>query len=364
MSRHETQRLESAEQFLDSLESQRQSAEQLQEWLKWMQESDVNRKAYDRMERLWNDLAYRDIRAGESSEEDGDDYDGSIAVHDWLLKRQQRNSDWGGLTNRKRAQRAGLIGMAALLATVWVAGAVMLRHASESPGHLDTFVTGVAEHSDITLPDGSHVQLGARSKVTIDYTAHRRALRLIRGEAYFSVQKDPNRPFLVNVLNETITALGTAFDVRTTNKRIFVAVADGSVRVDSAADAAASRNPNPGTVHSLTKLTRGQSIAFESGGSGFALSAGAVTQIDPDQSARWREGWLIYRDESLRDVIADVGRYTHLRIVMTESVDPRRFTGVVHKDSIAEWLQSLPQVFPVTIQNVGEQVLIGPAQKP
>ena len=104
--------------------------------------------------------------------------------------------------------------------------------APNSSAHLDTFVTGVAEHSDITLPDGSHIQMGARSKVTIDYTPQRRELRLVWGEAYFSVQKDPNRPFLVNVLNETITALGTAFDVRTTNKRVVVAVADGAVRVD------------------------------------------------------------------------------------------------------------------------------------
>ena len=129
------------------------------------------------------------------------------------------------------------------------------------------------------------------------------------------------------------------------------------------ADTAASPSADHAATHALTKLTRGQSIAFESGGTAAALSPAAVTQIDPDQSARWREGWLIYRDESLRDVIADVGRYTHLQIVMADSVDPRHFTGVVHKDSISEWLQSLPQVFPVTIQNNGEQVLIGPAAR-
>jgi transmembrane sensor len=361
MSRHDVQRLEAAARFLDSLESRQPSTEQLQEWLQWIRASDANRKAHDRMEALWSELSQHDIGKGEAIDDDAD-YDGSISIHDWLLKRQQRIC--GSETKRRRVWRGGLMSMAALLATLLVAGAVLLYRAPEASGHLDTFVTGVAEHSDITLPDGSHVQLGARSKVTIDYTRQRRELRLVRGEAYFAVRKDPNRPFLVDVLNGTITALGTAFDVRTTNKRVVVAVADGSVRVDSTAGTAASQAVDPATAHALTKLTRGQSIAFESDATGTALSAGAVTQIDPDQSARWREGWLIYRDEALRDVIADVGRYTNLRIVMAQNVDPKHFTGVVHKDSITEWLQSLPQVFPVTIQSDGDQVLIGPAHEP
>jgi transmembrane sensor len=50
------------------------------------------------------------------------------------------------------------------------------------------------------LPDGSGVEVHAGGEVTEHYTPGERRVQLVRGEAYFTVAKDPARPFIVEAL--------------------------------------------------------------------------------------------------------------------------------------------------------------------
>jgi ferric-dicitrate binding protein FerR (iron transport regulator) len=97
---------------------------------------------------------------------------------------------------------------------------------------------------------------------------------------------------------------------------------------------------------------------------GNAIQPASVTRVDPADPARWREGWLVYRDEPLRDVLADIGRYSDRDIVVADSlsVNPH-FTGAVFKDSIIEWLESLPNTFPVTVTIHGSRITVAPISK-
>lgn len=66
----------------------------------------------------------------------------------------------------------------------------------------------------VALPDGSLVDLRGDSQIETEFTATERRVRLVRGEAYFAVTKNPDRPFLVSVGSTTVRAVGTAFDVK------------------------------------------------------------------------------------------------------------------------------------------------------
>ena len=63
--------------------------------------------------------------------------------------------------------------------------------------------TTVGERRTVKLPDGSSVELNTASELAVRYTASARAIRLTRGEAYFTVASDPQRPFSVHAADRT-----------------------------------------------------------------------------------------------------------------------------------------------------------------
>jgi transmembrane sensor len=67
------------------------------------------------------------------------------------------------------------------------------------------------------LEDGSTIDLNSGADVTVDYSATRRVIRLVRGEAHFAVAKNPERPFVVHV-NHTGAQLASALKASASEK--------------------------------------------------------------------------------------------------------------------------------------------------
>lgn len=86
------------------------------------------------------------------------------------------------------------------------------------------------QSQSITLPDGSSVTLNRHSSLRYDKTFRSRRVRLA-GEAFFSVQRDPSRPFIVEVNAMTVRVLGTSFNVKQTDTQTEVVVKTGHVEV-------------------------------------------------------------------------------------------------------------------------------------
>ena len=74
-------------------------------------------------------------------------------------------------------------------------------------------MTATGEQRTMTLADGSQVQLNTDSAISIDYQPDRRIVHVLKGEAAFSVARDPRRPFSVEAKGGSTTALGTRFIV-------------------------------------------------------------------------------------------------------------------------------------------------------
>lgn len=156
----------------------------------------------------------------------------------------------------------------------------------------NSYQTAVGERSTIRLPDGSGVQLDTASAVATRYSDDERRLTLTEGQAFFEVAHEPGRPFVVDAGHGvTITAIGTAFDVRRTSEKVVVALAEGSVVVRRGSD----------------ELAR--------------MGAGSVLEIpranDPIQLARspadvssWRTGRVTFRETPLVDAVGEINRYT------------------------------------------------------
>ena len=356
-------RLKASAWFLDIHDVEDPSPELLQAWMQWMEASADHRRAFMAVERIWRDSAActQPVALYPAA---ADGYDGSISVSEWRERQAEvRSKRLSSSTMRWKHPKSRFIGV---LAATLAAIAIYLGAIRTPPGAANSFTTRAGEQMQVTLPDGSQVSLGAKSTLNVAYVAASRDVRLETGEAFFTVKKDASRPFRVHVLAGVLTAVGTAFDVRTTENRVRVAVTDGIVQINGASTALGAGPLSVGAVGpapSATRLKPGEAMSFVSA-PGHPLESAPVMHVDPAEQTRWREGWLVYRDESLRDVLADVSRYVNKDIIVSSSLVDVHFTGAVYTDSITEWLKSLPNAFPVDVTVDGSKVLISASALP
>ncbi|WP_018268088.1 FecR family protein [Methylosinus sp. LW4] len=186
-------------------------------------------------------------------------------------------------------------------------------------GDLSTFFrsdysTGAGETRRVTLADGSRVELGARSAITLHFSPASRRLDLLSGEAWFDVAPDASRPFVVEAAGGTATALGTSFNVAVDDDGAHVTVTEHRVAVASGGKEVVAQE--------------GQETSFLRGSSASAPTAANVAKL-----TAWRRGRLIVEDEALGDVLAALGRYRHGFVYcLRREICARRVTGVYRMD--------------------------------
>lgn len=324
-----------AEWFLAIRSEKEPEPETVQAWLRWLEASEENRQAFEDIAQVWNATPYA-VMARPAQPATDEDYDGSIPIAEWIASKQTT----GVAITRKRSLLRPLLAIAASVSIVAIG---LLAYRLFAPIAQGEFVTGTGEQRQLRLADGSKITLGAHSRLTVDLTERQRQVRLQAGEAYFSVHKDPQRPFVVTALESTITAVGTAFNVRAVEGRLTVTVSEGKVKV---ADLQAPA-PEP-----IGLLGRDEQLTYTQGKTPGATAS--IKPVDANDAVRWREGWLIYRDEPLKYVIADIARYTDIKVEVTSSAADAHFSGAVSKDGIDEWLVALPDVIAVSVAPTGD----------
>lgn len=175
----------------------------------------------------------------------------------------------------------------------------------------ERYMTPVGARRDVVLADGSIMTLNTGSVAEVRYTDAERDVRLLNGQAIFRVAKNHARPFIVTAGDRRITATGTAFDVRLDGGEVKVVLIEGHVNVAPVAPAGLER-----LIPSLAvqKMEAGEELVAVPG------EAIRVSAVDVDQSTSWRRGQLVFRDERLAAVVAEVNRYSDTKIVIE---DPR-----------------------------------------
>jgi transmembrane sensor len=191
---------------------------------------------------------------------------------------------------------------AAVVALVGVAGWWQLRPVS-------TFQTDIGEHATVNLPDGSRLEINSNSAVRVEYDPHARVIRLDRGEVFFTVAHESQRPFWVVADRTWVRAVGTAFNVYRRAEGVRVTVSEGRVKVTAAAAAA---TPSDAALAQVPVSLLGAGQQADLRGAHARVRALPLQQIEREVS--WRSGSLYFEDRPLREVVAELGRYTPLRI--------------------------------------------------
>lgn len=166
--------------------------------------------------------------------------------------------------------------------------------------------TQTGERETVALSDGSRIELNTASVVRASVKPELREVWLDRGEAYFEIAHDQRRPFVVHAGDRQVTVLGTKFSVRRDGAKVTVLVREGKVRVDDVQAGSAVRS---------TTITGGD-IAI---GRGSATLVTGKSQERVESGLAWREGMLSFDQERLSDIAAEFNRYNSQQMIVTDA---------------------------------------------
>ncbi len=287
-----------------------------QAFVTWLKCSPVHVREYLRAEQSWADLggidAERRIDVNALLAQAG----ANVVALD--VASPPRLPMPSGRSARARARsNMAIAAAAALLAVVGLSWVVLWQDTG--------YTTAVGEQRKIQLDDGSSVLLNTDTRLDVHYTDTVRQVRLLAGEALFSVQKDPARPFRVLSDRAVVQAVGTAFLVRRKPDQTVVTVLEGEVAVAPVARAAEfSAQQLPDDV---LRLRAGAQVDV-------ARADVRTREVEnPVAVAAWRRGQLIFDGVTLAEAVAEFNRYNRVQLVLEDPVlSAERVSGVFESD--------------------------------
>jgi transmembrane sensor len=202
------------------------------------------------------------------------------------------------------------------------------------------FVTGIGERRTWTLADGSSVELGSYSALSINFTQSSRQVELYRGEGFFGVTAGAAPPFTVNAAGGTTQALGTKFNVKYVDDLVTVAASEHAVMVRVGAA-------------SPVKVEQGWQLSYDRNG------PGGVTRADLGMIEAWRQDRIVFQDVPLRRVLAELERYRRGRIIlMNKSIGDIPVTAIFDTRQPEAALQTIADTLPIRVLHAAKFVSV------
>lgn len=198
---------------------------------------------------------------------------------------------------------------------------------------------------EIQLADGSKVTLDVGTSLQVSLKDGRRDLKLVQGRAVFKVAHDASRPFIVDAGPGRVTALGTEFQVQRLGDVLSVTLIEGSVAIDSSPESADRRS---------LQLTPGQKANYASAAMSWTVSA-----VDLAAQTSWSHGFHIFSDTPLEEAIAEINRYSRIKLALEGShLAGLRLSGSFKLGDGSVTAQALPYALPVKIAKDGDRIVI------
>ena len=229
----------------------------------------------------------------------------------------------GGITDRQsvqsRKKRTRVVFMellrvaAVILVMFLVGGYIYVRKMEEIRLANNIVTVPVGQRVNLQLPDGTSVWLNASSEIIYPayFSGSTREIHL-NGEAYFEVEHNASKPFIVHTETFDIKVLGTKFNVEAYKgmEGFTTALMEGSVEVTD-------RKNKDKSV----RLYPAQKVAFRNGEL-------CKSPIDNYDVYRWREGLICFKETRFADLMRQLEKNYGVRILINnEAVKEKVFSG-------------------------------------
>jgi transmembrane sensor len=334
----------------------------------WLAQSAGHRAAYQEIERTWSSL--RSVA-----------HDPQILAlrHETALRLTRRKTL--GVRPMSVALAAAVLltlGVALLFAVRPNGGpAIFTAMLEVFRGHKEgQYVTATGERLVVNLEDGSQVTLDTETALTVGFTRAERWVRLSRGQALFEVAKDRTRPFIVEVHNRRLVAVGTSFDVRLDGEQVRVTMVEGTVRVERPAptrsdrpslanDARRNRPREPGNAAGsaviaqvpsntvVATITAGEQLVTDES------SPDSIRPADAERTTSWRHGQIIFDNTRLADAVAELNRYSQVKLQLGDpALAELRLSGAFATGHPRLFLEALTTYFPIQATQSDEHFVL------
>jgi len=301
----------------------------------WLQADPAHRRAFDRLRALYDSLGHLPAHRIEH-----------LRRHVLPAAASARAAPRSRVprSERSRMRRALPYALAATGLAAVLAGSMHWTRLQTQPTFVQTYATTRGQQLSVALPDGSALQLDTATTTTVALYRGRREVRVVEGQAMFTVAADPARPFEVDAGELRATVVGTRFSVRNTDVglsegSVTVAVEEGRVQVRSRAFDA------EGKPQAMIALSGGQSVRSDLAG------RLGPAQTQPTRAALlWREGRVNLDNVPLSQALAEFERYGDTRLRLDPAVAGMRISGSFELGQAGAFAKALPRVLPVRLR--------------
>lgn len=226
-------------------------------------------------------------------------------------------------------------------------GELKYSNTRDTPGALvyNSVSTPRGGQYSLVLADGTKVMLNAASslKYPASFTGTERRVELT-GEAFFEIAKNTARPFRVVSRAQTVTVLGTRFNINayTDEPLVKTTLVDGSVQVQG------NRNGAP------LLLKPGQQAVM----AGDAAPE-AATAVNMEQALAWKNGYFRFYNEDLHAVTRQLARWYNVDFVFDGPVSAEEYTGKISRfKNLGQVLTMLESTRTVHFSITGNKVRV------
>ena len=261
--------------------------------------------------------------------------------------------------HRKNFGIAASLAIVFVSCLVWLVNSQLLSSITDSSLLVLSAETSVGEQRVLSLTDGSFIHLNTDSSVLVDFSDKRRYVHLLRGEAHFEVAHDEMRPFIVKAVNNTVTAVGTAFNIQITSAKKFeLLVTDGKVLVNNK-----QVNNHISTNTELSHPPEGLGELMIAGQKA-VISQQSIQQLtlsnkQVQSDLAWQQGMLVFHGEPLAEALKEISRYTSINFTLAdEQVKQRRVAGYFKAGDIQGLLFALENNFNIIYSKRDDQTIV------
>lgn len=236
---------------------------------------------------------------------------------------------------RRRGVIAGLSAIAAGLVAAVVAPRLLAQR----------YGTTLGEIRRVPMGDGSVAAINTDSELEVNMRPRLRAVKLERGEAWFEVAKDPERPFVVESGPVRVRAVGTAFSVRKREAGSDILVTEGVVEVWTKDGKTPPR-----------RVAAGQRVFAEN-------DVGVLTppkaDVDLGRQLAWRDGQIVLDGQTLAEAAAEFNRYNDRKIEVADTrLADERFVGWFRTNDPEGFAQAAATTFNGKVSLRGDAIVL------
>lgn len=210
------------------------------------------------------------------------------------------------------------------------------------------------QKKQVTLQDGTTVFLNSGSSLFVSsrFGQLKREVKLT-GEAFFDVNHQAGKPFIIHSGKLQTTDIGTSFNINAypEDNKVKITVATGCVKIE--------KNNLLGKPELYAKsLIHNQEFVFNK-----IKNSHIVMVANSDSVSSWRTNHLIFDNASLQEISRSVARWYNLDITINPKIhDSKKYTLSFNNERPDKVLNVLSSLTQTTYLMKGRKVMINPTK--